>query len=178
MNRLMAIIVMCPVLVGYVDATIEQRVNEKPNSVFNTTSETLPSERRVYTSCFEQGIIDGWTRFGDHRICISSSIKPDEGEPEFHFLGEYFRDTVQISDDKLPKHQLLVIEYDLLILKTWAGDGRRDASGRQTNSNAPDRFTVQLDDGRVLTDATFSNDTKKGAAPWLHLLSASHFRII
>ena len=43
-NRLMTIIVLCSILAGYVDARIGQRVNEKPNSVFTTTSETLLSK--------------------------------------------------------------------------------------------------------------------------------------
>ncbi|MGC4031102.1 MAG: hypothetical protein QM754_05060 [Tepidisphaeraceae bacterium] len=75
------------------------------------------------------------------------------GNVAFH--GPFCNDAVLCSWDRLPPHELVRVEYDLLILRTWDGsvqyvDGRKDPGG-------PDYFRCSVAGGPILLSTTFSN---------------------
>src|SRR5262245_17381094 len=52
---------------------------------------------------------------------------------------------------RLPAHEAMTVDVDLYILKSWDGDSQ---------TVGPDRWSVRVDGGRTLLDATFSNNLK------------------
>jgi len=66
------------------------------------------------------------------------------------FLGRFTNDPVTLTLTDLPDHQLLRIEFDLHIIRTW--DGHHERYG-------PDYWKLTTDDGRVWVNATFANFT-------------------
>lgn len=79
------------------------------------------------------------------------------------FLGEFggprldptartrVRQAVRLRLDDLPPHSEILVELDLLILKSWDGDSPR---------YGPDRWSLKIDGESTPLDATFSNNPK------------------
>ena len=79
------------------------------------------------------------------------------------FLGEFggpridptaktrVRQSVRLSLNDLKPHDLITVEFDLLILKSW--DGNSPMYG-------PDRWKLEVEGGPTLLDTTFSNNPK------------------
>jgi hypothetical protein len=59
--------------------------------------------------------------------------------------------TITLSLKDLGPHSLIVVSFDLYVLKSWDGNSRR---------YGPDRFLVRVGGGPVLLDTTFSNNPK------------------
>jgi hypothetical protein len=63
-------------------------------------------------------------------------------------------ETVRLTLHHLPRHKMVTVSVDLLILKSWDGN----------NPNyGPDRWRLSIPRGAVLLAATFSNNFKTGA---------------
>ncbi|HCC20745.1 MAG TPA: hypothetical protein DEP88_05800 [Verrucomicrobiales bacterium] len=161
MERSIITMAFCAILLG--DAMAKEVAPQSETAVSTSIKTAHLAGLCVYASRFDEGATDGWARMSSQgapkALAVQYAVEPVAGKSKFDFLGEYFRDTVRLNIDKLPEHQLLVVEYDLLILKTWGGDGLFAQQGKNLD-NAPDRLTVSLGDGRVLTDATFSNEIR------------------
>ncbi|NQT11659.1 MAG: tandem-95 repeat protein, partial [Planctomycetes bacterium] len=64
------------------------------------------------------------------------------------FLGEFGNEEVFLSLNDLPSHELVTVEFDLYVLKSW--DGNRAANG-------PDIWSLDVDGATTLLNTTFRN---------------------
>ncbi|MCP3141476.1 Vgb family protein [Pyxidicoccus xibeiensis] len=106
-------------------------------------AQSKDDEREVYDETFGRGAGPEWS----HRRV---SRTPKGGR---QFLGPFSQQEVTLRLDDLPAHDEVEVSLDLFVLKSWDGN---DAT------KGPDRWVASVDGGRVLLDATFSND----AAPY------------
>ncbi|MFP2925333.1 hypothetical protein ACLESO_08965 [Pyxidicoccus sp. 3LG] len=106
-------------------------------------AQSKDDEREVYDENFGRGAGPEWSQ---RRV----SRTPKGGR---QFLGPFSQQEVTLSLDDLPDHDEVEVSLDLFVLKSWDGN---DAT------KGPDRWVASVDGGRVLLDATFSND----AAPY------------
>ncbi len=76
------------------------------------------------------------------------------GDVRFH--GAFGKETLTVSSDNLPAHEVLDIRLRLLILRTW--DGSPDwPITHKDQPGGPDCFRLALADGPTLLYTTFSN---------------------
>lgn len=105
-----------------------------------------PTGTVVHESRFDQPELPGWSTAPDKSLPRGKST-----DGQVAFLGECHNDPVQLALKNLPKHEFLIVEADLLILKTWGG------SEREGDKDGPDVVTIRLVDGPVLLCASFSS---------------------
>ncbi len=103
------------------------------------TAANEQDSQEVYDENFGRGAGPEWS----HRTV---SRTPKAGR---QFLGPFSQQEVTLSLEDLPAHDEVTVSLDLFVLKSWDGS---DAT------KGPDRWVASVDGGRVLLDATFSND--------------------
>lgn len=98
----------------------------------------LPTTTTAFTADFQGAVNPAWsatntttTPWGNRRI-----------------LGLFTNQTVALTLTNLPTHNAVSLSFDLMLAYSW--DGNNPTSG-------PDRWTVQVSNGPVLLDTTFSN---------------------
>ncbi len=64
------------------------------------------------------------------------------------FLGEFSSEDVRLTLTNLPEHDLVMVSFDLFIIRTWDGNGNGDMPG-------PDRWLFGAD-GETMVDTTFA----------------------
>ncbi len=67
------------------------------------------------------------------------------------FLGLFASDSVHLTLEKLPKHTWVAIDVDLIIIRSWDGNGADDTP-------RCDLVQIDVQDGPLLLHATFSNN--------------------
>ncbi len=94
-----------------------------------------------YESKFDEGNTDGWS----HKNIVSV------GGRKLAWLGEFNKEKVTLTANKLPKHKFVKLEFDLAILKSWGGH----AGGH--HADVPDLLTLSVVGGPQLMHASFGN---------------------
>lgn len=66
------------------------------------------------------------------------------------FLGQFVNDQVTLTLENLPKHEALVVTFELFVIRTWDGTVGNPAAG-------PDQFRVVEGGAHTLLHTTFAN---------------------
>lgn len=98
---------------------------------------TLPPGGSSYVYDFEGDNFSGWSS-------NSVTVSPNGVRK---FLGEFDNPTVTLTLENLPIHRSVTVSLDLLILKSWDGEG----------TNGPDIWDFTVDGKTTLLHTTFDN---------------------
>jgi len=101
------------------------------------------AETPVYSTDFAEGVGEGWS---SDRVL---KLPRDDNR----LLGRFTNDAVTLKLVDLPRHTMVRITFDLYVIRTWAGNSA---------SIGPDRWELRTDDGRVLVNDTFANQSPDG----------------
>lgn len=105
-----------------------------PEGFEQTTAGVEP----VYTNDFKQTVGDEWT----------SNDTTSSPRGNRTMLGLFENETVSLSLDDLPSHDVLLVSYDLIIAGSWNGDHA---------GQGPDKWSFGLQGNEPVLDTTFSN---------------------
>lgn len=94
----------------------------------------------VYFNDFQASVGSAWS---------SSSTETPPADASRRFLGRFANDTVVLTLNGLPPHTNLTLDFDLLIMSSWDGDGPEPGT--------PDIWSLRISGGPTLVHTTFSN---------------------
>lgn len=98
----------------------------------------LPLTTTAFTADFQGASNSAWS--------VWNTVVTPQGNRRI--LGLFTNQTVALTLTSLPTHNAVSFSFDLMLAYSW--DGNNPTSG-------PDRWTVQVSNGPVLLDTTFSN---------------------
>ncbi|MHB1141399.1 MAG: Lcl C-terminal domain-containing protein [Sulfuricaulis sp.] len=119
-----------------------------------------------YYNDFQSAVGGEWSRTD-----IASAPLPEYGGTRL-FLGEFGNETVTLSLTGLPSHGNVTVSFDLYLIRAWHGN---DTTVINFDPLGPNHWQLNVSDGPVLFDQTFSNGNPAGQSysPYIGALSCN-----